>query len=57
MKSLQISRPVLTSGCSAVGSLAGYYFAKANNRDKAPSMLIGGLIGTITAELIYAKSK
>jgi len=36
-----------------LGSLASYYYAKANEKDLAPYTMIGGFIGGFIGELVY----
>lgn len=38
---------------SLIGSLASYYYAKANEKDLAPYTMIGGFIGGFIGELVY----
>ena len=51
MKQL-ISDKTIISSCTLLGSLAAYYYSKVDQKDIAPSVMIGGFVGTWAGEMI-----
>lgn len=47
-----MSEKTLVSTLSLVGSLASYYYAKSQDKDVVPCVMVGGFLGAITGELI-----
>jgi uncharacterized membrane protein YeaQ/YmgE (transglycosylase-associated protein family) len=42
----------IVSALTLIGSLATYYYAKEQNKDVVPYVMVGGFVGAITGELI-----
>jgi uncharacterized membrane protein YfcA len=46
----------LVSTFTLIGSLASYYYGKANGKDVVPYVMIGGFVGAWVGELISKAS-
>lgn len=42
----------IVSTLTLIGSLATYYYAKEQNKDVVPYVMVGGFVGAIAGELI-----
>jgi uncharacterized membrane protein YeaQ/YmgE (transglycosylase-associated protein family) len=47
-----MSEKTLVSTFTLIGSLASYYYGKANSKDVVPYVMIGGFVGAWVGELI-----
>lgn len=54
-KKIEINDGLIVSGMNIIGSLIGFYVAQEKDVPEVPGVLIGGLIGTMIAELITKK--
>lgn len=54
-KEIEINDSLVVSSMNILGSLIGFYVAQEKELPEVPGVLIGGLIGTLIAELLTKK--
>lgn len=54
-KEIEIKDGLIVSSLNILGSLIGFYVAQEKELPEVPGVLIGGLVGTLIAELLTKK--